>query len=1149
MRASETLAQRAASLAGTPAARPLWLRFAIAAAVVLAAWLARTAIDPWLGDSAVPFITFFPAVAGIAWYCGLAPAVLAVVAGACIGEWCFMAPRHTTTIHDPVAFVVFPIAASLIVAAIELMHRARAELSTTRDVLSTTLTSIGDGVIVTDAAARITFLNTEAERLTGWTRREAEGHAMADVFRIVHEQTREPVADPVAKVLRDRTASGIATHTVLIARDGTETPIDDSAAPVRRPGQPIQGAVLVFRDVREQRVADAAQARLAAIVESSGDAILSKDLEGRILTWNAGAQRMFGYAPEEIIGRSVLVLVPAEHRMEEEAVLQEIRAGRPTELIETTRVTKHGRPLQVSVRVSPLRDAAGRVAGASKIVRDLSDLAAARDSLAREKEMLATTLASIGDAVISTDTDGRIAFMNPIAQELTGWPASEAAGRPLDEVFRIVHQTTREVVENPAQRAMREGVIVGLANHAILIARNGTERPIDDSAAPIRNRRGRVVGSVLVFRDITQRKRDEAALREGEARFRVALEGTPVVVFNCDRELRYTWIYNAQPPVVHPAGLLGKRDDEILPPESVQELMEMKARVLATMTGERRVIALRQGEKTSYFDCAIEPMLDHAGGIAGVRGAMSDITRRRRTEIERERLRAELAAKVQELQTILDIAPVQIWFADAECKTLTGNRRAYEEHGLEYGINASFEAPVRELPRHFRVEVDGRELAPSEMPMQIAACTGRPIQRFEHDVVDGFGRRKTMWANVAPLFDDSGKVRGVIGAYIDVTTMRAAEQALREADQRKNEFLATLAHELRNPLAPIRNSITLLQMEGSSEPKLVAAREVIERQVQHLSRLLDDLLDVNRLARHKLELRRERVTLSSVVARAMETAGPGIEAGGHHASVEVRDDPVLDADPMRLAQVFSNLLNNAAKYMDPGGRIWLTAERRGDEVVVSVKDTGIGIPPGSLPRLFEMFAQVPLAYERAQGGIGIGLSLAKDLVELHGGTITAHSEGRGTGCEFVVQLPIAPDQSPETPRVQNAHHPAPGGVARRILIADDVRDNADTLAMMLRALGHEVHVAYDGAEALALAEKANAEVALLDIGMPHVDGYEACRRMREHPWGKRMYLIAQTGWGQEEDRRRAEEAGFDRHMLKPIDCAALMNVLATLPRS
>lgn len=1003
-------------------APPLTYRYGLAIATVVLAWLARESLTPAIGPTALPYITFFPAIAWAAWYGGFGPGLFAVALSGLVALWFFVEPLYSLRPENPVAMIAFPVASGIILAAIEAMHRARRELTTTRDTLVTTLKSIGDGVVVTDLHGNVTFLNPEAERLTGWKHGDANGKPLGDVFRIVNERTHAVVENPVDRVLRDGNVVGLGNHTVLIARNGSETPIDDSAAPIKEPGQTVAGVVLVFRDVRGQRLAEATRAQLAAIVETSGDAIVSKSIDGTVLTWNAAARNLFGYEAEEIVGRSIITLIPPELRDEEDMILARLRSGRPSELIETTRLTKDGRRIPVSVRVSPLRNADGEIIGASKTVRDLSALVAVRDALAQEKDLLATTLASIGDAVIITDADGYCTFLNPVAEHLTGWKLADAAGQPLSAVFHIVNETSRAKVENPAIRAMTEGAIVGLANHTVLLARSGVEFAIDDSAAPILDRQGHVIGAVLVFRDVTAR---------------------------------------------------------------------------------------------------------------------------RRTEGERERLRTELAARAQELQTIFEIAPIQIWFGDADGRTFYGNRRAYDEYGLQYGDRASFNTPITEMPPGFRLEVDGQTLDSFE-PMRVAAETGKPVNHFEHDVVHPDGRRQTMWANVAPLFDAEGKVRGVVGVYIDVTSLRAAERALRQADQRKNEFLATLAHELRNPLAPIRNSLTLLQLKGPPEPELIEARSVIDRQLQQISRLLDDLLDVNRLDRRKLELRQEPVALSSVISSAIETALPSIHVRHHRVSVDVPEDVAIHADPVRLSQVFANLLNNAAKYMDDGGEIWVRAVRDGKFVDVSVKDTGMGIAAESLPRLFEMFSQVQLSVERAQGGAGIGLSLAKGLVELHGGTIAARSDGIGKGSEFVVRLPVL--EGSTLPLPSREQNPPTGreAASHRVLVADDVYDNADTLAMMLRASGHTVEVAYDGAQAVTLAERFRPEVGIFDIAMPIMNGLDACREIRKHPWGKSIYMIAQTGWGQEEDRKRAREAGFDRHMLKPVDSVALLGVLANL---
>jgi PAS domain S-box-containing protein len=382
----------------------------------------------------------------------------------------------------------------------------------------------------------------------------------------------------------------------------------------------------------------------------------------------------------------------------------------------------------------------------------------------------------------------------------------------------------------------------------------------------------------------------------------------------------------------------------------------------------------------------------------------------------------------------------------------------------------------------------------------------------------------------------------------DIIERRRAEQALRDADRKKDEFVATLAHELRNPLAPIRNAVQLLIAKGPSEPELDWARAVIDRQAQIMGRLLDDLLDVSRMSRNDLDLRKSRVDLAAVVESALETSRPVVEAGRHQLTVALPREPIrLTADAVRLAQVFANLLNNAAKYTPEGGHIRLSAERQGNDVTVSVQDSGIGIAADMLPSVFEIFSQAKSAQTQSQGGLGIGLSLVKWLVELHGGSIEARSSGPGQGSEFIVRLPVAADSSvAETEPPKDDCSPPPVH-KRRILIVDDNRDSADSMAMLLQALGHEVGTAYDGMQAIEAATALRPDVALLDIGMPHLDGYEAGRRIRQHPSCRNVLLIAMTGWGQDEDRRRTDEAGFDHHVVKPVDPGELMKLLAALP--
>lgn len=372
--------------------------------------------------------------------------------------------------------------------------------------------------------------------------------------------------------------------------------------------------------------------------------------------------------------------------------------------------------------------------------------------------------------------------------------------------------------------------------------------------------------------------------------------------------------------------------------------------------------------------------------------------------------------------------------------------------------------------------------------------------------------------------------------------LERAEEALLEADRRKDEFLAVLAHELRNPLAPIRYAVAMAKKEGRDESERLQAQAIIERQVKHMSRLLDDLLDVSRITRGKLVLRRSPVDLAAVVAAAQEPARPLMEERRHTLMVKLPQEPVrLVSDPVRLAQVLANLLINAAKYTDSGGRIELEASRAGGTLVVAVRDNGIGISAEMMPRVFTLFAQASPALERSEGGLGIGLALVRGLVELHGGTVSAQSAGIGKGSEFVVRLPIGPIEA-EGKEIADAESARDVGAAAaaaakplRLLVADDNRDSAATCAALLEASGHQVSVAHSGREALDLACRLQPDALLLDIGMPELNGYQLAQRIRATSWGRRAMLIAITGWGLEEDKRRALMAGFDEHVTKPFD--------------
>jgi len=435
---------------------------------------------------------------------------------------------------------------------------------------------------------------------------------------------------------------------------------------------------------------------------------------------------------------------------------------------------------------------------------------------------------------------------------------------------------------------------------------------------------------------------------------------------------------------------------------------------------------------------------------------------------------------------------------------------------------------------------------------------GERIDHFETVRVAKSGRSIDVALTISPVRSARGVIVGASKIARDISEKKASEQAqqrtigelmraeeaLREADRRKDEFLAVLAHELRNPLAPIRYAVALAKREGTRvTERRLQAQAIIERQVEHMSRLLDDLLDVSRITRGTLMLRRSPVDLASVVAAAQEAARPLIEARNHTLAVTLPQEPLrLVVDPVRLAQVLANILINAAKYTDSGGRIDLEAKRRDGELVIAVRDNGIGISAEMMPRVFTLFAQASPAIERSEGGLGIGLALVRGLVELHGGTVRAYSRGVGQGSEFVVRLPIG--NAGEGADSDETGVPACAGTKRlRLLVADDNRDSAASCAALLEASGHQVSIAHTGREAFDLACSLEPDALLLDIGMPELNGYQLAQRIRATGWGRRALLIAITGWGQVEDKLQALAAGFDQHLTKPIDPSVLEALL------
>jgi PAS domain S-box-containing protein len=770
---------------------------------------------------------------------------------------------------------------------------------------------------------------------------------------------------------------------------------------------------------------------------------------------------------------------------------------------------------------------------------------AARRTRARAQErheVLRVTLGSIGDAVITTDTSGRVTYMNAVAESLTGWSQTDALGQPLDAVFKIVNEQTRKPVESPATKALRDGTVVGLANHTVLLTRDGRERAIDDSAAPITNETGDVSGCVLIFRDVSERRRMETAASDqllsarllasivessDDAIIRKSLDG---IIQSWNAAAERLFGYTAEQAI-------GRHISMVIPPERISE----EDTILA---------ALRAGERVDHFETerirsdgqrilvslTISPIKDEEGRVIAASKIVRDVTRQRLAETDRQRL-----------ATVVENSTDFIGICDPQGVPLYLNRAGLDLVGL-----TDLDDARRFLVKDVFFPEDQRMIMEEFFPAVVARGYGEIDVRFRHFRT---GEARWMAYKVLALKDVAGRIEAFATVSQDVTERRRMEDHLRrlaanlaEVDRRKDEFIATLAHELRNPLAPLRSALEIVKHTDPGDEAFHRARETMERQVGQLVRLVDDLLDLNRINLNRLELRHEEVELATVVQRALEAARPLAESMQHDVKVSLPTEPLLvHADAARLTQVFGNLLNNSCKYTPAGGTIWLTAAHQHDEAVVIVKDTGVGIPPDKLDTVFEMFTQIEGTPDHAQGGLGIGLTLVRRLVQMHGGSVDVSSEGEGRGAEFVVRLPLlAAARSPATPPPAASAEPISG---LRILVVDDNRDAAESLASLLAITGHETHMAHDGVAAFEAAQALRPDVVLLDIGLPKLSGNEVCRRIREQPWGTDMTVLALTGWGQEHDRQKSSDAGFDGHLVKPIEYSALIERLESLQRA
>ena len=755
----------------------------------------------------------------------------------------------------------------------------------------------------------------------------------------------------------------------------------------------------------------------------------------------------------------------------------------------------------------------------------------ANETLRQGEERLRMALTAARMAAWEIDLSTGNVVLSDNAAEVFGLPL-DALPKLFDTGFNVVHPDDAERHKATVDKAVAEG-----GSYVSQFRLGGRDEGptiwLEDRGHAVGNGSGQTTRLVGVVMDITERKLAEEAIRSGEARTRTILESIADGFYALDRDWRFTYVNSAGEKLLDRAhgDLIGKRLwDEY--PGAVGSAFEL---------AYRRVASERIPESfTAYY-----PDFDRWYAVSAY-PATDGLTVYFRDVSEQKLIEERLHASEERRLLALDGAELGAWNMDPATMSIRTDARLRAIFGFPEEFTDYSEAVLVVHP-------DDEAAVHSAVAAAIRVDDPLPYA-LEYRIVRPDGSIRWVFAKGRAKIEGVGPARRTVsfdGTVADITERKRAEEEreylvdqLRQQDTRKDEFLATLAHELRNPLAPISNGLHIMRLAGLTG-SVEQARMMMDRQLTQMNRLVDDLLDVGRITRGKLELRTEVIELRTVIELAVEIARPLIDQASHELTVTLPDEPTfVDGDVTRLAQVVSNLLTNAAKYTDQGGRIHLRVDRLEREIFVSVTDNGIGIPVAMLTRVFDMFTQVDRRLEKTTGGLGIGLSLVKGLVEMHGGTIEARSDGEGLGSEFVVRLPIVAMgvRTPEYVAV-NDDDAVPASV-RRVLVVDDNQDAADSLAQLLELLGHDVRTAHDGEAGIAAAEAFLPDVVLLDIGMPKLNGYDACRRIRDQAWGSGMTLVAMTGWGQEEDKRRSLEAGFDGHLVKPVEFGLLQKLMA-----
>ena len=853
----------------------------------------------------------------------------------------------------------------------------------------------------------------------------------------------------------------------------------------------------------------ASEAHHRVLFEHTADGIVLTDATGRYVDVNAAACKLLGYSREEVLARTTRDVLEPDEWSRIAPEIAQCADGRVMRSKWRFR-RKDGSVFVGEITGSQLPD--GRVQG---ILRDITEQRAVEAATRASEIQIRSILESITDGFFALDRDWRITYINTAGERFLHRTPGDLIGKSLWEAFPgTVGSEFERVYRRVAAKQMVESFTAYYPNF---------DRWYEVNAYPATE------GLTVYFRDVTERRQIE----QERQRFAALVDASPDFIGVAGLDQRGVYVNRAGMALsgLQPGQLANISVVDFFPESERDRILS----VIADSEGGEQVVVdtnfqhLQTGQLIPV-SWSFMRLRDTNGDVTGYATVTRDLTARKQHE----------ESTHQTLVTIVERCPFGIYIVDDEFRIVSMNKGSQQSAfaNVQPVIGRPFDEAMHliwtEPVAADVIEIFRRTLATGDSYYS---------RNFVHARLDVDLTEAYEW-ELHRIDMPNGRY-GAACYFFDSTRLREAEQKLTEADRQKDEFLAILAHELRNPLAPILNGLQLMRLTHGDADATERTRLMMERQLGQMVHLIDDLLDLSRISCGKIELRKQQIELASVIAQAIETSRPFIDQCGHELLVDVPPSPIhVDGDLTRLAQVFSNLLNNAAKYTQRGGRIRLTVQQFETEAVVSVKDDGIGIPTHMLSKIFEMFTQVDRNEERPQGGLGIGLSLVNQLVEMHGGSVEARSDGSGKGSEFVVCLPLDVSVVGHEPFDEaNVVRPT---ARYRILVVDDNVDAAESLAMLLMIMGHETRTAHDGLEALDVAAEFRPEVILLDIGMPKLDGFDVCRRIRHQAWGKDMLVIALTGWGLHEDKRKTQAAGVDAHLVKPVAPAAVERLVAEL---